>query len=135
MDHVTKEKRSKIMAAVHSENTKPEILVRKLVYAMGHRYRLHDKSLPGKPDLVFKSKKKAIFVNGCFWHGHDGCEKARLPKTRVAYWRTKIESNKLRDNKKFKELTSMGWRYLIIWQCNLKNINSTSKRIIKFLEN
>jgi len=134
MDHVAQGKRSKIMAAVHSKGTKPEILVRKLVYAMGFRYRLHDKDLPGKPDLVFKSKKKVIFVNGCFWHGHKGCEKARLPKTHKDYWQDKINRNRIRDRKNEKALNIMDWAHLTIWQCDLKKIEPIAKRIYKFLE-
>ena len=134
MDHVTTETRSKIMSAVHPKNTKPEIRVRKLIHAMGYRYRLHDKKLPGKPDLVFKSKKKVIFVNGCFWHGHKRCEKAKLPKTHTDYWQNKIELNKIRDRRNEKKLKEMGWTYLKIWQCDLKRMELISKCVCDFLD-
>lgn len=122
VDRVSNDKRSEIMRAIKSKNTKPEIIVRKLVFSMGYRYRLHRKELPGTPDLVFPRQKKVIFVHGCFWHGHN-CTKGKLPKSNVDYWATKIHQNKLRDIDAAKRLTSSGWGVLVIWQCELKNNN------------
>ena len=113
--------RSKIMRSVKCRNTAPEMIVRHLVYSMGYRYRLHVKDLPGKPDLVFKSKRKVIFVNGCFWHGHDCKHGARVPKSNQEYWIKKICRNKFRDNQNYEDLKLMRWEYLIIWECHLKD--------------
>lgn len=134
MDHVTPTKRSKIMAAVRSKDTTPEMKVRRLVHSMGYRYRLHSPDLPGKPDLVFSSKKKVIFVHGCFWHGHKRCSKARLPKSRVDFWREKIENNVSRDRRVKRALNRKGWRYLTIWQCEVKDIGKTGTCIRAFLD-
>ncbi len=134
MDHVSINKRSEIMAAVCSKDTKPEMTVRRMVHSMVYRYRLHRSDLPGKPDLTFPAKKKVIFVNGCFWHGHKGCNKARIPKTRVAYWEKKIQNNIKRDERVKRELKRQGWSYLTIWQCQLKDKNTTLKRIKKYLD-
>ena len=134
MDHVTPAKRTEIMAAVRSKDTTPEIKVRRLVHSMGYRYKLYRPDLPGKPDLVFGSKKKVIFVHGCFWHGHTGCNKARLPKSRVDFWREKIENNTRRDRRVKRALNRKGWRYLTIWQCQLKDLEKTAELIRGFLE-
>jgi len=111
--------RSKNMAAVSGKNTKPELLIRKALHRRGFRYRLHDKKLPGKPDLVLPKYKAVIFVNGCFWHHHD-CHLFKWPSTRQDFWRTKIESNKARDIEAVKQLRRAGWRVLTIWECSLK---------------
>lgn len=102
---------------------------------MGYRYRLHSPDLPGKPDLVFSSKKKVIFIHGCFWHGHKGCSKARLPESRVDFWREKIERNIRRDKRVKRKLNHIGWRYFTVWQCKLKNLEKTEERIRAFIEN
>lgn len=115
----SKETRSKNMAAVSGKNTKPELLIRKALHRRGFRYRLHDKNLPGKPDLVFPKYKAVIFVNGCFWHHHD-CHLFTWPSTRKDFWKSKIEANKTRDIEAIKQLRSMGWRVLTIWECSLK---------------
>lgn len=112
--------RSRIMRAVKSLNTAPEMTVRRLVYAMGYRYRLHRKDLPGKPDLAFQSRRKVIFVHGCFWHGHDCKRGVRVPKTNRAYWENKIARNKERDCQHAEELKRAGWRVLVIWECQTK---------------
>lgn len=124
---------SKRMALVRSKDTKPELIVRKLVYSLGFRYRLHQKDLPGKPDIVFASRKKVIFVHGCFWHLHENCKRSRLPKSRVDYWRTKLEKNRLRDEKNQKELLDMGWKFLIIWECETHDRDLLRAKIIDFL--
>ncbi len=135
MDHVTPHKRSKIMAAVRSKDTKPEMMIRRLVYSMGYRYKLHSDALPGKPDLVFSSKKKVVFVHGCFWHGHNGCNKAQLPKSRTDFWQDKIENNVRRDKRVKRALNRKGWRYLIIWQCQINNLEKVKAKIYTFLNN
>ena len=135
VDRVSAERRSFIMSRVHQKDTKPEIIVRRLIYGLGYRYRLHCKDLPGKPDIVFKSRRKVIFVHGCFWHNHEGCSKARLPKSRIEFWREKIENNAKRDEKVRRALNDMGWSYVTIWQCEIKDFEKLKKGIIDFLEN
>lgn len=118
-DIVSKKKRSEMMAGIRGKNTNPEIIVRKMLHAMGYRFRLHRKDLPGKPDIVLPKYRAAIFVNGCFWHGHD-CHLFKWPKTREAFWREKIVGNAMRDRKKENELLAAGWRVAVIWECCLK---------------
>ena len=127
------ETRSRIMRAVKGKNTKPELVVRRLAHAMGYRYRLHRKDLPGKPDLVFPKFRRVIFVHGCFWHGHDCVRGARIPKANAEYWRSKIIQNGLRDTANIAELKSLGWRTAIIWECELKRLEWDRKRLAKFL--
>lgn len=133
MDIFSKEKRSKIMSKITSKNTKPEILVRKLLYRLGFRYRLHYKGLPGKPDVVFISRKKAIFVNGCFWHGH-GCRLSSHPKSNVEYWENKIARNKARDSISLEALESLGWETLTVWECETKNEDILAAILVAFME-
>jgi DNA mismatch endonuclease (patch repair protein) len=135
VDHVDCEKRSLIMAAVHSENTKPEMAVRRTVHAMGYRYRLHDRKLPGKPDLVFASRRKTIFVHGCFWHRHRGCKYATTPKTRTDFWEAKFAANVARDRRNRRELKRLGWAVLTVWQCELKKPEKLAERLDDFLAN
>jgi DNA mismatch endonuclease (patch repair protein) len=116
MDTVPARVRSEIMRRVRSENTKPEMSVRRLVHAAGFRYRLHDKSLPGSPDLVFSTRRKVIFVHGCFWHGH-GCEAGNLPSSNTEYWQAKHNRNLVRDRLSLRALSRHGWRALVIWEC------------------
>ena len=134
MDRLTVERRSWLMGRVGSKNTTPELAVRRLVFSMGYRYRLHDIRLPGKPDLVFSGRRKVIFVNGCFWHGHKRCRYARLPKTNVDFWREKIERNRARDRKNKAQLTRLGWGVLVVWQCELRNIEKLSAKLYDFFE-
>ena len=117
MDKLTPESRSKNMAAVKSRNTKPELKIRKMLFAQGFRYRLYNQKLPGKPDICLHKYNAVIFIHGCFWHGHCGCNKASLPKTRQEFWRRKIETNRLRDKHQIRELHKLGIRVLIIWTC------------------
>lgn len=121
MDRLSKEQRSKCMSAIRSKNTKPEILVRKFLFGKGFRYRINDSRLPGHPDIVLPKYKTVIFVNGCFWHGHEGCSKYTLPKTNTEFWINKIEKNKKRDITVQRELAAMGWHCIVIWQCQLKS--------------
>lgn len=118
-DIVSPETRSRMMSGIKGKDTRPELLVRKALFARGFRYRIHDKNLPGKPDLVLPRYRAAVFIQGCFWHQHD-CHLFKWPKSRQDFWRTKIESNKARDAKVISDLTASGWRVLIIWECALK---------------
>lgn len=133
MDIFSKKKRSEIMCRIGVKNTKPELIVRKILFARGYRYRLHVKKLPGSPDIVFPSKKKVIFVHGCFWHGHRNCQKSRLPATNIHYWTLKRNGNTARDRKVSSRLRKLGWKVLIIWECQLDDVVSISKRIVKYL--
>lgn len=133
VDHVAPAKRSFIMAAVHSKNTKPEIVVRKIVHRLGYRYRLHSGKLPGHPDLVFPGRRKVVFVHGCFWHRHPGCRYATSPKTRVEFWNGKFEANVARDARTVGELERMGWQVLTVWQCELKEPEKLTERLNEFL--
>ena len=121
------------MAAIRGKDTSPELAVRKMVYALGYRYRLHDPKLPGRPDLVFPSRKKAIFVHGCFWHRHNGCRRATIPQTRSAFWETKLSGNVQRDEQNRRLLRKLGWKVLIAWQCELKNTTKLRRRLDEFL--
>ena len=132
MDRVTREQRSKMMAAVRSKNTKPELLVRRELHARGYRFWLHRRDLPGTPDIVFPSRKSAIFVNGCFWHGHE-CPSGALPATRRAFWEAKIGRNKDRDAKSRVELEAAGWSVLVVWECDLRQ-RDTVDRIASWLD-
>ena len=108
------------MAAIHSKDTKPELMVRRFLFAQGFRYRLNDPRLPGHPDIVLRKYATCIFVNGCFWHGHTGCDAYRIPKTNVKFWQDKISRNKARDTKTIEQLTALGWNCITIWECELK---------------
>ena len=119
-DNHTKEKRSYNMSCVKNKDTKPEVFVRKYLFMNGFRYRKNDKRLPGHPDIVLPKYKTVIFVNGCFWHQHEGCEYAVLPETNKAFWKEKLEGNKRRDEKKIELLESTGWRVIVVWTCELK---------------
>jgi DNA mismatch endonuclease, patch repair protein len=134
-DTMTKEARSERMSRIGGKNTKPEMIVRKLVHAMGYRYRLHRKDLVGKPDLVFPSRRKVIFVHGCFWHRHSdsNCKLARLPKSRAEFWQTKLEANAARDSRQIKKLKSLCWGVLVVWECELKERSSLEAKIESFL--
>jgi DNA mismatch endonuclease, patch repair protein len=134
VDTVSKEKRSEIMSRVRGKDTTPEMAVRRLVFSLGYRYRLHDARLPGKPDLVFAGRRKVIFVHGCFWHRHDGCALARLPKSRIDFWARKLAGNKERDERNIAALRDLGWRVLVLWECELGNSSRLLKaRITAFL--
>lgn len=120
MDKLTKEQRHRCMSAIKGKNTKPEMLVRKFLFSSGFRYRLNHPRLPGHPDLVLRKYRTVIFVNGCFWHGHEGCRYYVLPKSNVEFWQTKIERNRERDTKEQRKLASMGWHCITVWECQLK---------------
>jgi DNA mismatch endonuclease, patch repair protein len=122
------------MGLIRSRNTRPEITVRSLVFGMGYRYRLHGKDLPGRPDLVFKAKRKTIFINGCFWHLHKNCSNCRPPKSRLEYWKPKLERNAERDKKVRRQLRNIGWRSLVVWECELSHLDRLSRKIKIFLD-
>ncbi|MCX6346170.1 MAG: very short patch repair endonuclease [Armatimonadetes bacterium] len=121
MDIFDKETRSRIMSTVKRADTKPEMVVRSIIYRLGLRYRLHRHDLPGCPDIVLPKYKAIIFVNGCFWHGHEGCSKAKKPQTNSAFWDAKLSSNVARDINIINELQHMGWRVIIVWECETRN--------------
>lgn len=121
------------MRAVKSRDTKPEMLVRRAAHALGYRFRLHRKDLPGSPDLVFPARRKVIFVHGCFWHGHECARGARMPKTNADYWRAKIARNVARDARARSALDSLGWETLTIWECELKKDTRLAERLKSFL--
>jgi DNA mismatch endonuclease (patch repair protein) len=121
------------MRSVRSRDTTPELIVRRAATALGYRYRLHKATLPGKPDLVFASRSKAIFVHGCFWHGHDCKRGSREPKSNVDYWRTKVQRNRDRDAKTIAALSEAGWNVLIVWECETKDRERLIDRLQKFL--
>ena len=133
MDHVDSITRSRIMAAVHSENTKPERVVRSVVHRLGYRYRLHVAALPGRPDLVFACRRKVLFVHGCFWHRHGNCRYASMPKTRRKFWQAKFDSNVARDKATVRQLRKMGWAVMTVWQCELKKPDRLAQRLDRFL--
>ncbi len=120
MDSMTPEQRHRCMAAVHSRNTKPEMVVRKYLFARGFRYRLNHPRLPGHPDLVLRKYRTVIYVNGCFWHGHEGCKNFRLPKSNVAFWQEKIMRNRRRDEEEQHAVARLGWHCITVWECQLK---------------
>lgn len=134
VDSLSPKERSEIMARVRSKNSRPEMLVRKLVFSLGYRYRLHQKNLPGCPDLVFRSRHKVILVHGCFWHRHAGCGLARMPKSRLEFWMPKLEGNKLRDRRNNRALAREGWKVLTVWECQLGKPERLRKTIRRFLD-
>jgi len=125
--------RSENMRAIHGKDTTPEMAVRSMLHRSGYRYRLHEKSLPGCPDLVFPSRRKAIFVNGCFWHQHRCKRGRRVPKSNTAYWSQKLRRNKLRDIRSRRQLRLLGWKTLTIWQCQLRQPDRVLERARRFL--
>lgn len=134
VDRISSETRSKLMRCIKSKDTKPEMAVRRIVHGLGYRYRLHDRRLPGCPDLVFKTRRKVIFVHGCFWHMHNGCKVGHLPKSQQAYWEPKLKQNKVRDKQHLEVLTKAGWECLVIWECEIMmDSSSLIDRIISFL--
>lgn len=135
MDTLTPEQRSVRMSKVRPTDTKPEWLVRRLAYGLGYRYRLHVRELPGTPDLVFRRSRRVIFVHGCFWHRHRSrrCRLARLPKSQVSFWLTKLEANRSRDARNARALRRAGWSVLTVWECELSDSSKVERRIQRFL--
>ncbi len=136
MDKISAERRSANMSAIRSKDTAPELVVRRTAHRMGYRYRLHVNSLPGKPDLVFPSRLRAIFVHGCFWHQHPTtkCADARCPSSNLRYWQPKLARNVARDLENTNRLKENGWRVLVIWDCETKNERQLAARLRRFLE-
>ena len=136
MDILTPKQRSERMRRVRQKNTAPELIVRRMLHRMGYRYRLHRRDLPGSPDIVFPTRRKIIFVHGCFWHGHADpeCKLSTVPKTRVKFWKEKLAMNRRRDQKKINELKVIGWTGLVVWQCQIKHRENLSSRLSSFLE-
>lgn len=136
-DVLSKEQRQKCMSHIKSKNTKPEVLVRRFLFAHGFRFRLHRKDLPGKPDIVLPKYKTVIFINGCFWHGHSGCKYATIPETNHEFWLSKISGNIERDKSTYAKLDALGWRVVEIWQCQLKpkTKDQTLNNLITELQN
>jgi len=133
MDKLSPERRSANMARIRSQNTSPELTLRKLIHGLGYRFRLHRNDLPGKPDLVFPSRKKVIFVHGCFWHQHSECRDGRVPGSRLEYWGPKLRRNQERDALAQSSLKVQGWRCLAVWECELKDFTAALKRVKRFL--
>jgi DNA mismatch endonuclease, patch repair protein len=136
MDTISPERRSENMRRIRGKDTEPELVVRRTLFRLGYRYRLHSDKLPGKPDVVFPTLRKAIFVHGCFWHNHShrGCKIARFPKSNSDYWAEKLRRNVRRDSARRADLRKMGWKVLIIWECQTKSIERQLSRILRFLE-
>jgi DNA mismatch endonuclease, patch repair protein len=134
MDNMTQSQRSAAMSRVRGKDTKPEMLVRRGLHRLGFRYVLHDRRLPGSPDLTFPSRKKAIFVHGCFWHQHEGCRFATVPSTRPEFWGPKLKANRDRDAAAVQALKREGWKVRIVWECELARPELVIARLVKFLE-
>ncbi len=132
-DIYSKERRSWVMARIRGRNTEPEMMIRSMVFRMGFRFRLHDKRLPGCPDIVLPRYKCVIFVNGCFWHGHKHCTRASLPSTHRRFWEKKIFSNAENDRKNRMKLARLGWKHCTVWQCELRKLDVVMRRMGKFL--
>ena len=133
MDRLDQNRRSDNMRRIRAKDTKPELVIRRLVTKLGYRYRLHVKSLPGKPDLTFRSRKRVIFVHGCFWHQHGSCREGRIPGSRKDYWSPKLRGNVERDKSHFESLLALGWRVLTIWECEVDSPD-IPQRIKSFLD-
>lgn len=134
-DTLTAAERSELMGRVRSKDTQPELAVRRLLHRMGYRYRLHRKDLPGHPDLVFPGPRKVLFVHGCFWHQHPNpeCKIARLPKSRQEFWRPKLEGNRRRDLRQQEALLDLGWRFLVVWECETWDLPGLAEKLSLFL--
>jgi len=133
MDKISKAQRSANMRAVRSANTQPEMRVRQIAHGLGYRFRLHRRDLPGKPDIIFPAQQKAIFVHGCFWHQHKGCQRATIPKSNAGFWRTKLSRNAERDARNLAEIRSIGWRALIVWECETRKKRHLAAKLRRFL--
>jgi len=131
MDRVTKEVRSRNMVAIKSTNTKPEIFVRKVLYSGGYRYRLFSKDLPGKPDIVLNKYRTVIFINGCFWHQHEGCKQATRPKSNKRFWSQKLKRNCERDSEQYAKLEELGYKVVVIWECEISLADKSGSNKLK----
>lgn len=133
MDRLSSDVRSKLMGRIRSKDTAPELAVRRILFAAGYRYRLHDARLPGRPDLVFSRRRKAVFVHGCFWHQHENCRDAYLPATRVEYWLPKLQRNIDRDRENRSEIAALGWTSIVVWECETGDEAALRCRLARFL--
>ena len=136
VDTVSKLIRSRMMAAIKSKNTSPEIVVRSIAHRLGYRFRLHARDLPGHPDLVFRSRKKVVFVHGCFWHQHSSakCPDGRMPKSNRPYWRAKLRKNTARDKRSLTALKKLRWKALVVWECETQNQDRLMRVLARFLD-
>lgn len=140
-DVLTQQKRSEVMSKIRSKNTKPELIVRRFLFAQGFRFRLHQETLPGRPDIILKKFNSIVFVNGCFWHGHDNCKHFNMPQSRLEYWVPKIKKNISKDLEVKKQLRKLGWNVFTIWECQLKTrkvektLSTLKKRISRHRSN
>jgi DNA mismatch endonuclease (patch repair protein) len=134
VDTISALRRSENMRRIRSKGMKPERFVRTTVHRMGYRYRLHSRDLPGKPDLVFRTRKRIIEVRGCFWHQHPGCTESHVPKSRTSYWFPKLARNVERDAANYKKLRALGWRVLVVWECEVEDVKRLCGRLQKFLD-
>jgi DNA mismatch endonuclease (patch repair protein) len=132
-DHLSEQARSGLMSRIRGGNTKPEMAVRRCAHALGYRFRLHRRDLPGTPDLVFPSRRKVVFVHGCWWHRHEGCVKSGVPKTRPAYWSAKFDQNVARDARVEGQLRAAGWDVLVIWECETRDPNEVDQLLNAYL--
>jgi DNA mismatch endonuclease (patch repair protein) len=127
-------RRSENMRRIQSKDTQPELAIRRLVHSLGYRYRLHSRDLPGRPDLVFPSRRKVIFVHGCFWHQHDACSESHIPFSHISYWKPKLLKNKARDSANLVRLRKEGWKCLVVWECQMADLMRLQARIQRFLK-
>lgn len=134
IDNLSVEDRKRTMRSVRDKGTKPELAVRRLAFRLGFRYRLNRKDLPGKPDLVFTKLRKVIFVHGCFWHGHDCKSGVNRPKTNIDYWDNKLRRNRERDLLHYQQLSDLSWRYLVVWECELRDLPAIEAKLLAFLK-
>ncbi|MET1111887.1 MAG: very short patch repair endonuclease [Allosphingosinicella sp.] len=137
MDHISPQQRSQLMSRIRGKDTKPEMTLRRALHALGYRYRVHQRGLPGQPDIVFARRKKVIWVHGCFWHWHDetSCSIAKLPKSRTEFWEAKFLRNRQRDQRQAREMEALGWSAMIVWECQLasSHLKDTLAKVEKFL--
>lgn len=134
MDVVSREKRSTIMARIRPTDTKPELVVRRLLHSLGYRFRLHRRDLPGSPDLAFPGRRKIVFVHGCFWHQHRGCRFAYRPKSNTEFWAEKFAANRRRDRRAIRKLRASGWDSLVVWECELADLKRVRRVLTSHLQ-
>jgi DNA mismatch endonuclease Vsr len=133
MDKLTPQQRSERMSRIRGKDTKPELAVRRLVHSLGYRYRLHVRSLPGRPDMVFSARRKIILVHGCFWHLHENCRQYRYPQSKLDFWGPKLKANRLRDTEVQNQLRDLGWETLVVWECQIRDRDRLAQTICDFL--
>ena len=134
VDPPTSPERSALMSKIRGKNTGPELYVRRLLHHHGYRFRLYAQDLPGRPDIVFRRHRKVIFIHGCFWHCHEGCNQASIPKVRREFWKKKFEANRRRDVASLSALAEQGWKTLVVWECETAKKEELLKRLVRFLD-